>query len=411
MLTGIKNLRVKNTLSSLITSSLTLLFFASTCLGAGGDIMVHWKGGLRLESKDKQIKLKIGGRIQHDFGFFSEDSGIRTTIGPLSDGTEPRRARIYLSGTLHKHVDFKAQYDFASGDAVFKDVYVGLGGVTGLGKIRVGHLREPFSLEEHTSSNDITFMERALPNIFSPSRNMGIKVSNHYDNKVSWGLGLFRNTDNFAESTGDGDVNVTARLTGTPWYKEKGKQAVHLGLSVSHRSPSNPSFRYRQRPEAHLLPRFVDTGSITSSTANLVSPEFAWVYGPVSIQTEYVHTKLDSVSGIGNPSFHGYYLQGSYFLTGEYRNYRASEGAFKGIKPLKKFNIDNGTPGAWEVAVRLSSIDLNDATISGGKLDDITLGLNWYLNPNARGMWNFIRADISAVGVANLFQMRLQLNF
>ena len=139
MLTGIKNLRVKNTLSSLITSSLTLLFFASTCLGAGGDIMVHWKGGLRLESKDKQIKLKIGGRIQHDFGFFSEDSGIRTTIGPLSDGTEPRRARIYLSGTLHKHVDFKAQYDFASGDAVFKDVYVGLGGVTGLGKIRVGH--------------------------------------------------------------------------------------------------------------------------------------------------------------------------------------------------------------------------------------------------------------------------------
>ena len=104
-------------------------------------------------------------------------------------------------------------------------------------------------------------------------------------------------------------------------------------------------------------------------------------------------------------------MQGSYFLTGEYRNYRASEGAFKGIKPLKKFNIDNGTPGAWEVAVRLSSIDLNDATISGGKLDDITLGLNWYLNPNARVMWNFIRADITAVGVANLFQMRLQLNF
>ena len=410
MLIRIKNLRGKKTLNNLLTSSLTLLCLAGICLAADGDIKVHWKGGLRLESKDKQIKLKIGGRIQHDFGFFSEDSGVRTTIGPLADGTEPRRARIYLSGTLYKHVDFKAQYDFAGGDAVFKDVYVGLGGVPGIGKIRVGHLREPFSLEEHTSSNNITFMERALPNIFSPSRNMGIKVSNHYDNKISWGVGLFQNTDNFAESTGDGDVNATARLTGTPWYKEKGKQAVHLGLSISHRSPSNPSFRYRQRPEAHLLPRFVDTGNITSSSADLVSPEFALVFGPASIQTEYVHAKLDLVSGIGNPSFHGYYLQGSYFLTGEHRNYRASEGAFKGIKPLKKVNIDNGT-GAWEVAVRLSSIDLNDDTISGGRLDDVTLGLNWYLNPNARVMWNYIRADISTVGKANLFQMRLQLNF
>lgn len=411
MLIRIKKSRGKRTLNYLLTSSLTLFCFSGTCLGADGDIKVYWKGGLRLESKDKQVKLKLGGRIQHDFGFFSEDLGIQTTIGPLSNGTEPRRARIYLSGTLHKHVDFKAQYDFAGGDAVFKDVYVGLSGVPGLGKIRVGHLKEPFSLEQYTSSNNITFMERALPNIFSPSRNMGIKVSNHYDNKVTWGLGLFRNTDDFAESRGDGDVNATARLTGIPWYQEKGKQAVHLGLSVSHRSPSNPSFRYRQRPEAHLLPRFVDTGSITSSSANLVSPEFAWVYGPASIQTEYVHVELNSVSEVGHPSFHGYYLQGSYFLTGEYRNYRASEGAFKGIKPLKKVNIDDRALGAWEIAVRLSSIDLNDTTISGGKLDDVTLGLNWYLNSNARVMWNYIRAEISTVGKANLFQMRLQLNF
>ena len=305
----------------------------------------------------------------------------------------------------------KIQYDFAGGTTKFKDVYLGLTEIPYLGKIRVGHMKEPFSLEEMTSSNNVTFMERALPNAFASSRNTGLLISNHAKERVSWGVGVFRNTNDLGVSQRDGEFNFTGRLTGTPWHSEKGKKVVHVGLGYSYRSPSEPSFRFRQRPEAHLAPRFVDTGTLRMQSAHLVGPEFAWVYGPASVQTEYVRAGLNPVQGNPNSNFHGYYILGSYFLTGEQRNYRASEGQFRGIKPKRNFNIRQKGTGAWEVAVRYSSLDLNHGPVSGGRLNDFTAGLNWYLNPNARVMWNYIRANRDTIGNADVFQMRLQLNF
>ena len=104
------------------------------------------------------------------------------------------------------------------------------------------------------------------------------------------------------------------------------------------------------------------------------------------------------------------YIQGSYFLTGEKRNYKTSSGAFDRVKPKENFRFGGG-PGAWEAAVRYSSIDLDDSGVSGGELKDITVGLNWYLNPNTRIMWDYIRADLDDVGDANLFLMRFQVDF
>ncbi len=390
---------------------LALIWCALNGFAAAKDVQVQWKDGLSLETEDKTVRIKIGGRLHYDWAFMSQDSGIRQSLGALQDGTEPRRARFYLSGVLHEQVDFKVQYDFAGGATRFKDVYLGLTRIPYLGKIRVGHMKEPFSLEEMTSNNNVTFMERALPNVFAPSRNVGLLITNQAQDRVTWGVGVFRNTNDLGVGRGDGEFNFTGRLTGTPWHSKKGKKVVHVGLGYSYRSPSQPSFRFRQRPEAHLAPRFVDTGTLTMRSANLAGPEFAWVYGPASVQTEYVHAALNPVTPNGNANFHGYYVSGSYFLTGEQRNYRASEGRFRGIKPKRNFNLGEGGRGAWELALRYSSLDLQDRTVTGGKLNDFTVGLNWYLNPNARLMWNYIRANRDPRGKAAIFQTRVQLNF
>ncbi len=390
---------------------LTLAWCVVPGSAADKKVQVEWKDGVRLETRDKKVRLKFGGRIHYDWAFMSQDSGIRQSLGALQDGTEARRARIYFSGVLHEQVEFKVQYDFAGGTTKLKDVYLGLTGIPYLGKIRVGHMKEPFSLEEMTSSNNVTFLERALPNAFAPSRNAGLSITNHAKERVSWGVGVFLDTNDLGVDQGDGEFNFTGRLTGTPWYAEKGKKVVHVGLGYSHRSPSEPRFRFRQRPEAHLAPRFVDTGTLRMQSAHLVGPEFAWVHGPASVQAEYIRAGLNAVEGNVNSNFQGYYLLGSYFLTGEQRNYRASAGQFRGIKPRRNFNLGQKGTGAWEVAVRYSSLDLNHGPVSGGKLNDFTAGLNWYLNPNARVMWNYIRANRDTLGKADVFQMRIQVNF
>ena len=86
----------------------------------------------------------------------------RVGVERITSGALFRRARIQLSGTVYKYFDFKWEYDFAGGEPKFKDVYLGATSVPYLQRIQVGHFKEPFSLEELTSDNDTTFMERGL---------------------------------------------------------------------------------------------------------------------------------------------------------------------------------------------------------------------------------------------------------
>jgi phosphate-selective porin OprO/OprP len=139
------------------------------------------------------------------------------------------------------------------------------------------------------------------------------------------------------------------------------------------------------------------------------------VYGPFSLQGEYFQTFLDS-NASDDPEFEGYYIQGGYFLTGEHRNYSASNGYFTRVRSNQNFYPVKGGWGAWEVALRYSSIDLNDSDIRGGKEDDITAGLNWYLNPNVRFMFNYVYADLNdricfLDGEVNIYQGRFQIDF
>jgi phosphate-selective porin OprO/OprP len=403
-----------------------------------------WKDGVWLSSPDGQFDFHVGGRFYQDVGFvraraLQNDNPNMGQTGPLvlRDGTEMRTLRLTTNGTMYKYVQYKIELDFANDVVVLKDTYLRLIDVPIVGNVQAGHFDEPFSLDELSASVATTFMEKGLPNALIPAYNPGIMVYNGFlgkpkEERMSYALGVFRQ-----ESIGDtgavdgnavsseGGYAVTGRLTGLPWYEDKGKRLAHVGVAYSHRDTNDDHYvRYRSRPEAHFIPyRFVDVTVANASEVNLFGAEAATVIGPFSMQSEYIASMVDTngpKQGTNRSDedlfFSGFYVQASYFLTGEVRPYKTSTGTFDRIRPLKNFRQDGGW-GAFEIATRYSYLDLDDdgyGSASRGELSDWTLGLNWYLNPNVRLMFNYIRScpdRIDTNNSADIFMTRFQFDF
>ena len=376
----------------------------------------YYKNAFILESLDKRFSVAIGGRVQADWNVSDPGGGVKEEFGlrGTSTGVEFRRARLSIQGLVYGNIDYKIEYDFATGEPEAKDVYIGMRELPIVQYVRVGHFKEPFSLEEITSDSFTTFMERALPNAFSPSRNMGIAVMpNFFEERMTFATGGFRETDNSGFGFGnDQEYNITSRLTGLPIYENKGEHLLHLGFGYSHKFRHKENITFSQRPESHLFPvTLVNTGPINTDGVDLINPEVAWVFGQLSLQGEYMQSFTSQVDN-PNPDFGGFYVQASYFVTpGDKRAYRLGDGAFDRITPVKNFSLDGKSWGAWELAARFSRLDLGSENVEGGTLDDVTAGINWYLNPVTRITVNYVWAHLESVGDSNIAQGRFQLSF
>lgn len=384
---------------------------------APGDIRAFWKDGFKFETADKNFTAKFGGRLHFDVGGINTDDDYEAAVGGREeDGAKFRRARMYMSGDLYQTVEYKWQYEFAGGtDNKLKDVYLGLKD-SPVGGIRVGQFKEPFSIEELTSSNHTTFMERSPMNALVPQRNIGLMVHDHNESTtVTWAAGVFRDDgSDTGASDGDGEHSATARVTWLPFHEEDYSQFVHVGAAYSIRKGNEDTFRFSSKGQSGLITHTaVDTGTLNGDSADLAGVEAAWVRGPLSLQAEYVRMSVDLDAG-SDPDFGAWYILASYFLTGESRAYKASLGAFDRTAPYTNYSKDGGG-GAWEVAAGLSELDLTDASVAGGELTDAIAGATWYLNPNVKVMFNYVRQDVEPVagsdGSADIFMVRFALEF
>jgi phosphate-selective porin OprO/OprP len=229
-----------------------------------------------------------------------------------------------------------------------------------------------------------------------------------FDERATWAAGAFWDTNDFGDSAGSQGFNFAGRVTGLPVYADGGRRLVHLGAAYSVGNPDG-DVSFSQRPEAHLAPRFVDTDDFAANSVNRMGLEAAWVQGPFSLQGEYMQTWADGNGA--NPSFDGYYVLASYFLTGEHRPYKTARGAFDRVKVNRPFLFGARGPGAWELAARYSSLDLSDDDVRGGYLSDVTGGVNWHLDDNVRVTANYVFAHLHNVGDANIFETRFQVDF
>jgi len=392
------------------------------------DFRLYWDNGLRAKTADGSVSLKFGGRLQYDWTWYDDDEVEEVGLGEVSDSAEPRRARIYLEGSFNKRISFKVQYDFTGGDADFKDVYLELNQLPVVQNLRFGHFKEPFALNELTSAKYILFIERSLPSeAFAPSRNVGAMVHGTLlDERMTLAGGIFRDTDDFGQTgefsaAADDEHVFTGRATVLPWYEDKGRRLLHLGGAYSYRhlKGNDNAARFRTRPETHVGPRLVDTNFgpidiVDAEDVSLFGGEIALVCGPFHCQAEYMAAMVES-NLRDDPVLDGWYVQAGYFLTGEHRPYKKSEGAFDRVKPLKPY--DKGGPGAVELKIRFSGIDLEDASLAGGTENNLSFGVNWYLNHNVRIMADLVRAmarDVNNTGDdadACIFIIRAQVDF
>jgi phosphate-selective porin OprO/OprP len=397
----------------------------------GPAIEASWKDGLTFTSAGGLFKGKIGGQVHFDVVSFDRDRDLANSPIAALNFDNPasayfRRARLAIEGELGTALPmfFKVQFDFAPAETEFKDVYVGIDKIPYVGRIQAGHFKEPMGLEMLTSSRFLSFTERSAPSeAFAPERNIGIMASDaKLDQHLTYAAGLFTDTgDSGKVASINSNYRVTARVTGLPWYDEesKGAHLLHVGLSGSYIDPgaTNDLVQIRSRPESRPNARFVDTGGalVGADHAAIAGAEAALVFGPFSAQAEYFREWVDRANvgaNLESPTFDGFYVFGSYFITGEHRNYKRSTGTFDRVIP--HHNFTDGGLGAWEVLLRYSHTELNDTPVLGGRMNNITAGVNWYWNPNAKLQFNYINAKIDrgpTDGTLQVFQSALAFDF
>lgn len=345
---------------------------------------------------DDYPTIDLGGRAQLDYAFYDDD------VRELGDGGELRRGRLFASGNLANDWSYKVQYDFAGGDATPKDIKVAYTGLPG-GTVTIGNFKQAFSLENLTSSKYITFIERALPTSLAQGRRLGVGYQ-HTGERHSAAVSAYGqpvDEDGIDEGLGAG-----GRFAYTP--VRGNRDLLHFGIAGAWEEAPDASdtLRLRARPESHVTDvRLVDTGTLAGvEDLTRAGLEAAWVRGPFSLQAEAIRV---DVNRRGNPDYavDGWYAFGSWFVTGESRPYKA--GAFGRVTP-------RGDAGAWEVALRLSSLDFDDAGVAGGTEDNVTVGVNYYVTSHFRFMGNYTRVESTREGVDDdpgILQFRMAYDF
>ncbi len=403
-----------------ITTMALIGLFASTIAFAQNDnpFTLKWDKSFKLESEDKQFKLGFGGRLMLDYVSLSQDSDLEAGFGELEEKSEfnMRRGRIFFSGLLYGNTEIKFEVDFAGEEISIKDAYIGLKKLPVVGNLRIGHLKEPFHLDNLSSSKYMVFMERSSGEVLTRARNNGLIVFNEFlDNKLGLQLGYFLNSK---LEKGETEPNGHAIITRASYRFIKQKnQILQLGASYSHKKKDSETFAVAARTEANVGLKYIGTGDITDVKREAaVNFEAMYSKGPWAFQSEYTATNvaLNNNSIDGNYNFSSYYGQISYFLTGEHRSLKKSYGGVSAVKPKNNFGGQNNGAGAWEVAFRYSHTDFNSKNVLGGVENGFTLGLNFYLNPATRFMINYVKTNVDtpiAKGNSNILQARFQIEF
>ena len=351
---------------------------------AHSNLHISKKRGLEYTRDNSEFYLRIGGRIFIDFVTYNEDMN---DLG--DDGVGIRNFTIEMNGRFNKQWLYRLSWggftsggSFDGGGVFLDDAYVSYNGFKKIALI-LGQHKEPFSLEQLSSSLVQTFLERGLPNALVTGTNLGASFSTY---RSWWGLtaGIFAEDLSNGSDLSDQGYGLTGRIHFNPGHRED--RVYHLGSSVSFRDVSDTdSFFYRRRPESGLTDvRYVDTGDIFNpEQVYRYNFEAAVTAGPFSVQGEYIGSRNTRETGFGELDFYGWYVFASWFPTGGSRNYFPSEGIFGYPEIKSKY-------GEVELAVRYSMLDLTDGPIRGGTEKNISLGVNWYLSRHMRLMANYI---------------------
>lgn len=358
----------------------------------GADIVINTKGGFEAKTTDGNYSFKIGGRAMVDFN--SYDGVINKDETSTGSDLFFRRARLEIKGHMN---DWKygMSYNLTGGGSIdqLKTTYTGFGK---LANITVGEQKENFGLDDTGSSKWIAGVERSfVSDAFDTGNNMGVKLHGAND-FLTYSLGVFK--ESIEDADNSLDVATTGRVVIRPIYANG--TVLHVGAGFTQRDgefediASRLGVRGGEDKTANKLKAEFTTGHGQEMTAQNV--EFAFASGPLQIMAEYFQGEVEApgnVAGSDDIEVDGYYVQASYFLTGENRKYKTNIAAFDKVKP-------SNASGAWEVFARMSQLNTDmgsNISLTGGEDAEVTtLGVNYYMNSNVKFALNYVTADTDA---------------
>jgi phosphate-selective porin OprO/OprP len=327
-----------------------------------------------------------------------------------------RRLRFGTRGDFYliSHAHYAFDVDFIGTDVEPGDAYLWWDGIPIIQSFKIGNFTPSFSLESVTSTRDIVFMETGLPvSAFGPARSAGVEVGGPVRNeRVTWSFGVARTLgtpDEGDRSKGAG--RAYGRVTGLVVDDRPAGRLLHLGASAGLLFAAE-DVRYRTRPESHLAPYLVDTGTLQAADQSTTfGLEALHIRGPWLFMGEVITA---AVRGDGAANFWGFYALASRSLTGEPQPFNRAEGILARDDPARPFSWAARTWGSLRASARWSFVDLDDGVVRGGREIDVTTDLAWVLNHylmlKVEGGMAFVR---ERTGAGNLYfaQTRFQIDF
>ena len=359
--------------------------------------------------------FRFGFGLGFDYMTASQDAASQSQV-TVGSGFKVRDSRLLFRGRFNtkRPITWNAGFMY---DGATDEWFVRLTGITVAipelwGNVFVGRNKEGFSLNKVMSGYDGWTAERmTMTDAIVPLLADGIKWLGYLPNRhLIWNLGVFTDWLSEGQSFSSYDYQFVARVGWVPLNADSTGTLLHLGGNFRTGQPNNGQLQLRSRPEANnLAPYFIDTGKFDASWASAWGVEAFYRPGPWLFGTEYYIEKATSPS-TGDPTFHGGDIFAAWLITGETRSYNSAGGFFRAVSPAR--TVFERGPGAWEAVLRLSYIDLNGGTLTGGTFWRITPQVSWYLSDNARleFLYGYGKLDrFDTIGATHFFQSRLQL--
>ena len=416
-----------------------------------------------IASSDERFSLSLRTRLQVDAGGFNQPGNVEEVTAlhdvefkHLGSGTLLRRAYIGIEGWAFRDFWYELRTDFGGDNFRFEEPYVHLARLSYMWRgddagplIRVngGLIKPIFTYNDATSSASLTFLERAAvvnvatsafgggaprlaaeltfqdDDLLRPGDNLVLSAA--YTGHVS-----ARTSDIPDDSTTNG-THLLGRVAYRLWSDDLSN--VQIGASGSHilsmgggvGEGAARTLMLQDRPEIRVDGNtLVATGPLPATGGGVWGMEAAANLRNLYLAAEYYEFGIArDTSCVGcvvadDPEFSGWYVEGSWILTGETKTYQANAmnngmATYANPDVAAPFDPNRGHWGAWEVAARYSDLDLDwqpgalgttcpvAGCVRGGEQKIFALGLNWYLNNNFRVLldYMFIHVDkLSGLG-------------
>ena len=290
-----------------------------------------------------------------------------------------------------------------------------------LGSVRIGQQKEPIGFSTWSAADSCpSWSDRSTRTRSTAEHSTdSLPASRPFAITVVTRLGviqtgIFKPVNNvYGFSTGDGDYSATARVTRLLAVLRRrplpdsrrsfGRQAT--AVSQAGVPGRIQTFRTRDAIRSGLSADWpVPAGiALFGDDMQWLNTELVMVRGPWTLQSEYLvslfHDASATFAGATDPNvtYHGGYIQLFRFLTDDYDHYDKKKGFFERVKPLHSYRVPVGPEenackgiGAVQVGARYNYLDLVDSGLNGGKLHNMTFGVNWFLNPNMKLQGNYI---------------------